>query len=86
VFPWSLKPDPSLVTLGEAVKALRKERELTQAQLAERAGVDITCISRIERGERNPTICALCRICRGLGIRMPALFARIEELEGGSAP
>lgn len=31
---------------------LRKERKLTQAQLAEKSGVHVMAISRLERGER----------------------------------
>ena len=77
--PRSLKPDPWIDALGEAVKALREERGLTQAQLAARAGIDVTYVGHIERGERNPTLIALTRVCRGLGVRMPMLFTRIEE-------
>lgn len=85
VSPRSPKPEARLVTLGEAVRALREDQGLTQAKLAERARVDTTYISHIERGLRNPTCSVLSGICRGLGVRMAALFARIEELEGGSA-
>lgn len=80
--PRSFQPDPSLATLGEAVKALRREKDLTQAQLAQRAGTHITYIGRIERGERNLTWTALSRVCEGLGVQRSILVGRVEELEG----
>lgn len=80
--PRSFQPDPSLITLGKVVKAIRKEKDLTQEQLAERAGTHVTYVGRIERGERNLTWTALSRICEGLGVRRSILVGRVEELEG----
>ena len=79
--PRSFKPDRSLASLGEAVKALRREKDLTQEGLAERAGTHVTYIGRIERGERNLTWTALSRVCEGLGVRRSVLVRRVEELE-----
>ena len=80
--PRSFKPDPSLAVFGAAVKALRRERDLTQEELAERAGTHVTYVGRIERGERNLTWTALSRICEGLGVKRSVLVRRVEELEG----
>jgi len=79
--PRSFQPDPSLATLGKAVKVIRKEKGMTQEQLAERAGTHITYVGRIERGERNLTWTALSRICEGLQIKRSALVRRVEEIE-----
>lgn len=58
--------------LGEAydvamqVIALREQRGMTQAQLAELSGINQADISRIERGATNPTAKTLQRIARAL--------------------
>jgi transcriptional regulator with XRE-family HTH domain len=48
VSPRSFKPDASLLALGEVVKALRREKGLTQERLANQAGITVTYVSRIE--------------------------------------
>lgn len=79
--PRSFQPDSSLASLGKAVKTLRRERGLTQEELARRAGTHVTYVGRIERGERNLTWTALSRICHGLDVRRSVLVGRVEELE-----
>ncbi len=49
------------------VVALRDQHELTQAELAERCGMDQGDISRIERGSTSPTTRTLQRIAEVLG-------------------
>jgi ribosome-binding protein aMBF1 (putative translation factor) len=46
---------------------LRERNGLTQAQLAERCGIDQADISRIERGSTSPTARSLQRIADALG-------------------
>lgn len=48
------------------VVALRERHNLTQAQLAERCGIDQGDIGRIERGSTNPTTRTLQRIAEAL--------------------
>ncbi len=43
------------MTLGQQVRALRRQRRLTQEQLAELAGVSLQHIGEIERGQGNPS-------------------------------
>lgn len=53
--------------IGEAIKAARKERNLTQGQLAELMGVKKAQVSRIERGN-NPTLSTITRAFNALGM------------------
>lgn len=53
---------------GEALKRERKQRKLTQVKLAKKAGVDSITISRIERGEFEPSTALLSRLARVLGV------------------
>ena len=57
---------PELVRFGENVRKRREEREWTQEQLAEKADLDQTFISGIERGARNPTIITITKLSKAL--------------------
>lgn len=46
----------------------RHERHLTQKQLADLSGIDQAEISRIERGQANPTTATLSALTRALGL------------------
>jgi transcriptional regulator with XRE-family HTH domain len=61
--------------LGDRIRKLRKGRRLTQAALAERAGMDAKYIGQIERAETNTTLTMLDGIATGLGITLSELFA-----------
>ncbi|MFY0633652.1 MAG: helix-turn-helix transcriptional regulator [Vannielia sp.] len=50
----------------DSLARLRKERGLTQAQLADAAGINQATISKIERGEANPTLSMLRKITEAL--------------------
>ena len=65
--------------IGERVRALRSARGLTLDALAERAGVSRAMLSRIERGESNPTAQLLGRVCAGFDVTLSALFAETER-------
>ena len=56
------------------VRRLRKERRLSQEELAEAAGVHRTCIGMIERGEKNVTIYNIERIALALRVSPGSLL------------
>jgi transcriptional regulator with XRE-family HTH domain len=58
----------ALRACGEDLAAWRKLRGLTQAQLADRAGVARDTLVRLERGDGGVSIEKLLRILRALGI------------------
>jgi transcriptional regulator with XRE-family HTH domain len=66
----SLPPvvDRALREAGEDVIAWRKLRNLTQAQLAERAAVGVNTLRRLEHGDGGITLENLLRILRILGV------------------
>ncbi len=74
-----MKNDPILLALGKNVSDLRKEKGLTQEQLAERSGLDSTYISGIERGVRNPSIASLVRLAKGFKTTVSELVLHIEK-------
>ena len=70
--------DVSSGRLGERVRALRRERGWTLKLLAERSGVSRAMISKLERGEKNPTLVVGARLAEGLGVSLAQLVG-IEE-------
>lgn len=54
--------------LGESIFRNRKQRKITQAELAEKAGVTEQTIRKIEHGEGNPQLDVLCSLIIALGI------------------
>jgi len=57
------------------LRTARRLKDITQAQLADLAGVDQTTISDIERGKnRNPSWETVQRISRALGVEPQEIF------------
>ena len=64
--------------LGVRVRDLRKDRGLTLEELAAASGVSRAMISKLERGEKNPTLVIAARLAEGLGVSLSRL-AGVEE-------
>jgi transcriptional regulator with XRE-family HTH domain len=65
--PRRSKPrSPEHAALGEAVRQLRLEAGMSQEQLAENAGTDLTQVGGVERGVRNPSYTTLLRLAAAL--------------------
>src|SRR6185503_15732797 len=73
VLPSDRSVDPSPVELGRRIKLLRVSRGLTLKELEGRGRISATHVSEIERGKASPTLGALRRIARALGVRPAAL-------------
>ncbi len=53
--------------IGGVLRAKREHLAISQEEVAERAGVDRTYISILERGLKSPTVDTLEKICAALG-------------------
>jgi transcriptional regulator with XRE-family HTH domain len=60
--------------IGFHIKRLRKDRNWTQDELAERSGVNITYLGTVERGTRNVSVDTLERIIHALEIEVSDFF------------
>lgn len=65
--------------LGERVRKLRNERNLTIAQLAEQSQLSSGLISQIERGRSNPSVRTLQRLRSALGVNLWAFLQPSES-------
>jgi transcriptional regulator with XRE-family HTH domain len=72
------KRDSVLAKLGLNVRKQREARGLTQETLAERADLDPTYISGIERGLRNPGIKNVARLAKALGLSTAELCKGVD--------
>jgi transcriptional regulator with XRE-family HTH domain len=61
-------------TLAGRVRELRISLKMTQRDLAEDAGIRQALISKIERGEANPTLDSILRIATALEVSFAELF------------
>lgn len=58
------------MNIGKRIKEARLALEMTQDELAERAGIAGTYVSRIERGERDPSWGMAVRLATALGVEL----------------
>lgn len=72
-----------LVKVGERLRRLRKERGWKLEDLAERTNLSRAYLSRLENGERQPSLTALFHIAQAYGVAFSSLFESEPDLESG---
>ena len=63
-----------MIIINNKMKQARKERDISQTELARRIGVSRQTINMIENGDYNPTIALCLKICHQLGKTLDELF------------
>lgn len=63
-----------LKKLGERIREIRKEKGITQVQLAHSIGKDQQSIQRLEAGNINPSFYYLHEIAEGLNVSLEELI------------
>ncbi len=61
-----------------ALEAIRDKSNMSQVELAERAGITKSCICHIEKGRRGATRKTAQKIADALGVPLQSLFLQIE--------
>ena len=79
---------PMALAFGEVVRATRTRLGVSQEELAHRADLDRSGLSRIERGRTQPTLSVVFKIATSLGIKATTLVGKTEHclngrIEGG---
>lgn len=72
---------PSIQLFGETVRHFRNLLDITQEELADRAGFHRTYIGQIERSERNPAFKNIVTICQALQVPLTEFFSYYEGLQ-----
>lgn len=66
---------------GIALKKAREKRKITQLKLAEKSDLDVTYISLLERGRRQPSLKAFIALAGALGVPAVDLLKKtLKEL------
>ena len=65
--------------VGERLRAIRLERRLTLAEVAEASGLTKGFISQLERDRTAPSLSSIARICDALGVRLSHIFEHEPE-------
>ncbi len=60
----------------------RRIRNLTQGQLADRSGLQLSAISHFEKGRRTPSIINLVKLADALDVKVDHLLGRDEYVAG----
>ncbi|WP_273206507.1 helix-turn-helix domain-containing protein [Marinobacter subterrani] len=67
------------MSLGQALKQLRKKKGLTLAEMAEKTHSHVGNLSRIERGMARPSLDLLYRLAEALGFSITDIFSVAEN-------
>lgn len=65
--------------VGKRIQAFRRHLDLTQDQLAEKAGLSLKHLGEIERGRGNPTLTSLENLAAALNVSIVQLFGYESE-------
>lgn len=63
---------------GKAIRRRRRELDLSQEELADRAQLNRAYLATIERGDKNPTLETIEKLAKALDISIAELFAQYE--------
>ena len=69
----------------ERLRKVRESRKLSQAELAERAGLQASAISHFETGTRKPSFANLRRLADALQVSTDYLLGRTEDMTESSS-
>lgn len=73
------------MNIGKAIKLCRSAKDLSLETVAERAGISVSHLSRIENQKREPTLPLIGKIAKALAVPMPVVIfmaSDAEELKG----
>ena len=65
--------------LAEMIRDTRKKLNITQAELAEKTGMNRTVLGRLEKGEYEPSISRLEALAETLGLEITSFFDKKKE-------
>ena len=68
------------MVLGEKIKDLRLACNLTQEELAEKAGISPNYLGALERGEKRPSFTAFIKLANALEVSADLLLADVTSV------
>jgi len=77
---------PQAASIGGRLRKLRKQRQLTQAELARQIGIQQSDLSRMEKGEYRVSLDNLFKILRVFGVEISEFFDEAPAARPESRP
>jgi HTH-type transcriptional regulator, competence development regulator len=75
------------MTFGQKLKQIRLERRLNQRELAGRAGIDFTYLSKVENGRMDPPAEeTICRLAASLDVEPTELLLLAQKVPSDVKP
>ena len=78
MLPHTVEQDQLSIEFGQVVRELRRQKGLSQEELADLCGLHRNAIGLLERGERAPLVETVFALSRGLGIKASTIIAKLE--------
>lgn len=72
--------DEATIDVGNQIRMLRDQRQLSQQALADASGVSRNTLSLIERGQTSPTVSTLKNLASALSVDISAFFQPIDDV------
>ena len=69
------------MALGDRLRAVRENRELSQGQLAKKIGVNSSTVALYESGDRRPSLLVLVKLSSTLGVTTDYLLGVADQKE-----
>ena len=73
--------DVLIKEVGDRIRELRKERNMTQLDFAIKTNLDVRQVQRLERGHTSATLKTIYKITEGLEIDFPTFFSFSSKQE-----
>jgi len=77
--PVQLSADEVCRVVGERVREFRLGLGLTMERFAERAGLSLGMLSKIEHGQTSPSLATLTSLATAVGVPFTAFFLGLDE-------
>jgi transcriptional regulator with XRE-family HTH domain len=65
---------PTPKQMGKRLRQLRTEKEMSQAALAQRAGLTREYVNRLEAGQQDPSLTTISALAKALGVPVTRLL------------
>jgi transcriptional regulator with XRE-family HTH domain len=72
-------PSPQLDAFGRTLRKARRDRDLSQEALADRAGLSAKHVGEIERANKDPRMTTVLRLAGALELRAGELFQLYDD-------
>jgi transcriptional regulator with XRE-family HTH domain len=78
-YPKNLNQTPARILFGQALRRARQDQNLSQEELAHRAGLNRTYIGQVERGEKNISIGNMEHLANAVGLQVWLMIKPLDE-------